>query len=168
MSVLALALATSCGGREDDFYVHDTGVRVETTAPFAHQPDFPDRLRSTVDAALAYWGGDWTVLRGSTITLSGDGSVPCGDARALGCCDGGDLRVTTSDPGTGTVQCVEQTVLVHEIGHAVIADPLHEDPRWMQFEPVEDALAGRVGYTASGEVDCTIYPSVWRHPLGVR
>jgi hypothetical protein len=130
------------------------------------RPEFPSRIESTVGAALAYWGGDWSAVRGRTITLSDETHVSCGGkSSALGCYDG-DIRFTTADPFLGTFHCVEQTVLVHEIGHAVIGDPLHEDPRWMQLEPVVAALAGRVGYTADGEADCTIYVSVWRHLLG--
>ncbi len=160
-------LAASCGGgREPDFYVHETGVVVASDVPFASRRDLPARLESTVAAALAYWGGDWRALRGRTITLSGAARVTCaGGEPSLGCYDG-TIRVTTSDPGLGPWACVEQTVLVHEVGHAVLGDPLHEDPRWMQLEPVGDALAGRTGYTATGEVGCTIYLSVWRHPLG--
>jgi hypothetical protein len=165
-ALLAALVAASCGGTEADFYVHDTGVLVETDAPFARTAEFPSRLESTVAAALAYWGGDWRALRGRTITLSSEGYVSCGgSASALGCYDG-DIRVTTVDPGIGTFQCVEQTVLVHEIGHAVIGDRNHEDPRWMELDPVREALQGRVGYTADGEVDCAIFVSVWRHPLG--
>ncbi len=168
VSVVLAALAASCGGREADFYVHDTAVVVDTSAPFASRPEFPARIESTIAAALAYWGGDWKDLRQSKVMLSGEPYVSCGgSASALGCYDG-DIRVTTSDPGIGTLRCVEETVLVHEIGHAVIGDPLHDDPRWMQFEAVEAALSGRVGYTASDEVDCTIYLSVWRHPLHAR
>ncbi len=166
LSVVLAALAVSCGRQQVEFYVHDTGVSVETDAPFARQRDLPARVESTIDAALAYWGGDWSALRGSTITLSGAQYVSCrGNDRALGCYDG-DVRVTTLDPGTGAFACVEQTVLVHEIGHAVIGDRMHEDPRWMELEPVQDALAGRVGYAPQGEVDCPIHVSVWRHPLG--
>jgi hypothetical protein len=166
-AVLAL-VATGCGGRAPDFYVHDTAVVVETPAPFAGRPEFPARFESTISAALAYWGGSWNHLRERTITLSGEPYVACGgNSHALGCYDG-DVQIVTSDPGIGTLRCVEQTVLVHEIGHAVIGDPLHEDPRWMQLEAVADALSGRVGYTAEGEVDCAIYVSVWRHPLGSR
>ncbi len=156
----------ACGRQGADFFVHDTAIVVETQAPFASRPELPARVESTIAAALAYWGGGWDDLRGRTITLSGDATVTCGDSpAALGCYDG-NIRVTTSDPGIGTFRCVEQTVLVHEIGHAVIGDPLHEDPRWMELEPVADALAGRVGYTEGGETDCTIFVSVWRHPLG--
>ncbi len=164
--LLLSVLAASCGGREPDFYVHDTGILVESPVPFAHRPELPGRIESTVSAALGYWGGDWSALRGRTITLSGDPYVSCGgNDRALGCYDG-DVRVTTSDPASGPFQCVEQTVLVHEIGHAVLGDALHEDPRWMQLEPVRDALSGRAGYAPDGEVSCTIYVSVWQHPLG--
>jgi hypothetical protein len=167
--LLAAALAAvSCGGRAPDFYVQDTGVFVESAAPFARRPELAARVESTVGAALAYWGGDWSALAGRTITLSSDPYVTCnGSASALGCYDG-DLRITTSDPGIGTFRCVEQTVLVHEIGHAVLGDALHADPRWMQLDPVAAALAGRVGWTAEGETDCPISVSVWRHPLGTR
>ena len=47
--------------------------------------------------------------------------MTCGDhAGAFGCYDG-DIRVTTRDPSF-PFSCVEQTVLVHEVGHAVIGD----------------------------------------------
>ncbi len=166
LALLAALVTASCGGTEADFYVHDAGVLVESDAPFARQADLPARLESTLAAALAYWGGDWSALRGRTVTLSGGPYVSCGgNDRALGCYDG-DVRVTTSDPGVGTLRCVEQTVLVHEVGHVVIGDRNHEDPRWMQLDPVQEALRGRVGYTAEAEVDCPIFVSVWRHPLG--
>jgi hypothetical protein len=166
LALLATLAVASCGATKVDFYVRDTSVLVETDAPFARTPEFPARLESTIEAALAYWGGDWKVLEGRTITLSGEAYVSCGgDSRALGCYDG-NIRVTTVDPGIGTFHCVEQTVLVHEIGHAVIGDRYHQDPRWMELDPVREALQGRVGYTADGEVDCAIFVSVWRHPLG--
>jgi hypothetical protein len=159
-------LAGCARGTAPDFYVHGTGVVVDTQAPFAHRPDLPARIESTMGAALQYWGGRWSDLAGSTVTLAGSQHVMCGgSASSLGCYDG-DIRITTVDPGIGTFSCVEQTVLVHEIGHAVIGDPNHEDPRWMELEPVADALAGRTGYAADGETDCTIWLSVWRHLRG--
>jgi hypothetical protein len=48
----------------------------------------------------------------------------------------------------------------------VLGDPLHEDPRWTQFEAVGEALSGRIGYDAHGEIDCPIAVSVWRHARG--
>jgi hypothetical protein len=43
---------------------------------------------------------------------------------------------------------------------------MHHDARWMELDPVADALRGRRGYTPDGEVDCVIWLSVWRHPRG--
>jgi hypothetical protein len=160
-AIVALVLL-SCG-KGADFYVHDTAVVSDTGAPFAQHPDFPARLESTIDAALRYWGGSWSDLAGMTITLEDGPYLTCGGSdRSLGCFDG-NIRMATTDPGIGVFSCVETTVLVHEIGHAVIGDRMHQDPRWMDFAAVAEALAGRVGYSAGGEVTCDLYPSVWRH-----
>lgn len=162
-SLAFLALGVLSCNQGADFYVRDTAVVVATAAPFAARPDFPARVESTVDAALAYWGGTWADLSRATITFEDGPYVSCGGSdRALGCYDG-NIRLVTRDPGVGTFSCVEETVLVHEIGHAVIGDRLHQDPRWMDFEAVAQALQGRMGYSAGGEVPCQMYLSVWRH-----
>jgi len=160
----------ACGGsqpgEQPTFYLHDVGVIVHSTAPFSTRPDFPARVESTIDAALAYWGGTWQNLKGSTITFEDAQDLSCGQVTdAFGCADG-SIRLTTRDPSFGIWDCVEQTVLVHEIGHAVIGDPDHTDPRWMGFTPVMDALEGRTGYTSTGTVSCQLFPSVWQHVLG--
>jgi hypothetical protein len=125
-------------------------------------------VEGALSAALAYWAGSWRHLAGSRITLLDGPFVPCGGASgSIGCYDGaGEFRISASDPGAGTLRCVEQTVLVHEVGHAVIGDPLHGDPRWMGFDSVAAALAGRTGYGPEGEVECPIVLGVWRHPPG--
>jgi hypothetical protein len=163
--ILAAVLATACGQRPD-FELHGVGIVVASQTPFVTHPDLPGRLESTIEAALGYWGGSWTDLRQVTITLEDSRYVECaGHASATGCFDGRDLRVSTLDLGT-PFACVEQTVLVHEIGHAVIGDPSHLDPRWMDFAPVVSSLDGRTGYATEGEVACPIFVSVWRHLLG--
>ncbi len=163
--VVGLSACGSAGSPGPDFYVRGAGVVVNSTATFALQPDFRPRIESTVDAALAYWQGTWRILDGMTITLEGERYVPCGGAaHATGCYDG-DIRVSTQDAGI-TVSCVEQTVLVHEIGHAVIGDRDHLDPRWMDFALVTKQLAGRIGYSANGEVSCQLEACVWQHPPG--
>jgi hypothetical protein len=163
--MLVVALTAACGSRPD-FELHGVGVVIAAKTPFAMRPDLPARLESTVEAALGYWGGSWSDLRLVTITLEDSRYVECpGNASATGCFDGRDLRVSTQDLGT-PFACVEQTVLVHEVGHAVIGDPNHVDPRWMDFEPVALGLDGRTGYTPDAEVACPIFVSVWRHPLG--
>lgn len=165
----ALALA-ACGApeRSDGFEVRGARVVATTDAPFAQAADFPQRVQDTLEAALTYWGGTWDDLAGVSIELSGEASVPCGGRQGLGCWEGGTIRVTTRDPGVGVFSCVEETTLVHEVGHAVIGDASHEDPRWMEFDAVAAALAGRRGYGASGAGECVLWPSVWRHPLGSR
>jgi len=169
-TLLALLLASGCGGvvAPAGLDVHGAVVVVETTAPFASAPDFPARIESTLAEALAYWGGGWPSLDGATIILTDEPHVACGGASAaLGCQDGRSIRLTVRDPGVGQFACVEQTVLVHEVGHAVLGDRLHLDPRWMELEPVRQALDGRVGYTQEGEVPCVLYLSVWRHLIGL-
>ncbi|MCM2334588.1 MAG: hypothetical protein NDI82_11665 [Anaeromyxobacteraceae bacterium] len=168
LGVLLAAAACGRGQDEPGLTLHGAQVYLDTSAPFVRAPDFEVRLESTVSAALAYWGGDWARLDGYSLTFTDDAKVACGDGAALGCVDGRSIRLTTQDPGLGAFACVEQTVLVHEIGHAVIGDPLHEDRRWMEMEEVSDALSGRTGYTSQGELPCTIYVSVWRHVLGAR
>jgi hypothetical protein len=159
-----LLVATSCGGGDADFYVNGVGIVVRTDAPFTRTPDFRARVEGTLAAALAYWGGSWGDLVGRRISLLEGPYVPCGGTQgAVGCYDG-DLSVSASDPGTGTFSCVEQTVLVHEVGHVVIGDAGHDDPRWMDFEAIAAELDGRVGYDGSGEIPCQLFPSVWRHP----
>lgn len=163
LSAAALSVALLSCSRGADFYVHETAVVTQTAAPFAQRTDFPARLESTVDAALQYWGGSWRDLAGVTITVEDGPYLSCGGSNhSLGCYDG-NIRMVTQDPGVGVFSCVETTVLVHEVGHAVIGDRMHQDPRWMDFEDVAQALAGRVGYTADGEVDCELFVSVWRH-----
>jgi len=148
-----------------DFEVQGLGVVVATDAPFAQRPDLPARVETTIQAALDYWGGSWEQLQGATLTLSGAPAVACGAGSGLGCWDG-DIRITTRDPGAGNFACVEATVLVHEVAHAVVGDREHNDPRWMQMEALSAALSGRVGYGAAGEEPCLVVPGVWRHPLG--
>jgi hypothetical protein len=163
--VLAGLLVAACGSRPD-FELHGVGVLVHSQVPFATRPDLAARLESTVDEALGYWGGEWSDLRGVTITLEEGRYVTCaGHASAAGCLEGRELRLSTQDLGS-PFACVEATVLVHEIGHAVIGDPGHTDARWMDFDPLARSLDGRTGYTADGEVACRVFVSVWRHPLG--
>ncbi len=172
--VLALATLAACAG-ESAGELPDSQVRaidvaglevvLQTRAPFASAPDFPARLESTVVAALRYWGGAWTHVDGRSVTLVDDPSVPCGDVRALGCFDR-NILLTTHDPGTGTIPCIERSVLVHEIGHVVLGDPLHTDPRWMELDSLAEELSGRTGYAQDGAIACDVFPSVWRHPAG--
>lgn len=168
-----LGLLAACGGPQDSTQPAShlrspRGLQLElaSDAPFTQAEDFDARLESTVDVALQYWGGSWALLEDRTLRIVDAPTVDCAGREALGCYDGAELRFTTRDPSTGTVACIEQTVLIHEIGHLVLGDPNHDDPRWMDLTPVAAALSGRIGYVDGGTVSCVTYPSVWRHPLG--
>jgi hypothetical protein len=165
-ALLLLSIGAACGGAEPDFTIQQTSVQIRSEAAFVRQPDFPERISRTVEAGLAYFGGTWDDLAGATIVFEGSQFVPCpGIESAIGCYDG-DIRVSTRDHAF-VFSCVEQTSLVHEIGHAVIGDPDHLDPRWLDFGSVERALAGGSGYLPEGgQGPCPLYPSVWRHPRG--
>ena len=163
IAVAAALVLAACGGAAPDFTVHGAGIVVRSDAAFTKQPDFPSRVETTVEAALRYWGGSWSNLEGRTISFDGSQHVPCGDKTgAVGCYDG-DIRVSTRDIGV-TFYCVEETTLVHEVGHAVIGDPGHTDPRWMDFAAVQQLLVGRTGYRDRDQLPCDIFVSVWRHP----
>ena len=163
VSSLAFFALVSCGQATPDFDVRGTGVVVRSDAPFTRHADFAARVESTVDAALKYWGGNWSDLAGKNLVFEGGQHVECNGAdNAIGCYDG-EIRVSTQDAGV-TLPCVEETVLVHEVGHAIIGDPNHEDPRWMDFSPVTQDLQGRQGYDVNGESACPIFVNMWRHP----
>lgn len=165
-ALIGLVTLAACGEAAlpaPDFAVRGAFVVIRSGAPFVQRPDFPARIESTIDAALGYWGGTWQSLEGRTITLYGSQYVPCaGTPDAVGCYDG-DVRVSTRDVSF-TYSCVEETVLVHEVGHAVIGDLDHTDPRWMDFASLALALGGRTGYSDAGEVACQLWVSVWQHP----
>jgi hypothetical protein len=165
---LAAVVLASCGSpnavsRAPDFAVRDVSVVIRSDAPFTQATDFPGRVESTLAAALEYWGGSWDHLAGRSITFEGAQTVTCGSHHgAFGCFDG-DIRLTTRDPAF-TFSCVEQTVLVHEVGHAVIGDASHRDVRWMDFHALTSLLDGRRGYSTRGDENCQLFPSVWQHP----
>lgn len=158
--------ARAGGSRAMTLDLDGVQVDIRSNAPFTRAEDFPWRVETTIAAALAFWGGDWSMVEGRSIIFVDQASVDCGEAQSLGCYDG-DIRVTTRDPGTGTVACVEETVLIHEIGHLVLGDPDHTDPRWMDMGALAAELGGRRGYTATGESSCLSIASVWQHPLGL-
>ena len=145
--VLASCTASASTVDQADFAIRDVAVVIRSEEPFTRAPDFPARVESTLDAALEYWGGTWNDLAGRSITFEGDQTVTCGThTGAFGCFDG-NIRLSTRDSGLPLL-LRRQTVLVHEVGHAVIGDVGHEDPRWMDFGAVMAKLDGRRGYTA--------------------
>ena len=166
---IPLLALVACGGvlpdpgQTPDFVIRDAAVVIQSDAAFTRSADFPARVESTLEAALGYWGGSWSHLTGTTIVFEGASHVACGGHDGSTGCYDGDIRLSTQDAGR-TVSCVEATVLVHEVGHAVIGDADHADPRWMDFTALAEDLVGRPGYDASGPTSCDPVANVWRHP----
>jgi len=163
-SLAVVALAACGGSAAPEFQVQGVSVSVRSDATFTQRQDFPARIERTLAVALHYWGGSWSSLEGVRVVFDGGAHVTCsGEAGATGCYQGGEISVTTSDAAF-PYYCVEETVLVHEVGHAVIGDPDHTDPRWMDFASVMEQFQGLQGYAGPSEVPCPIFVSVWRHP----
>lgn len=143
---LLAAFALACGGPPEKHiasFALDQGatVRVESTAPWAGSPSLRGDIATIVAASLRYWRG--MNLDGWTIEIT-DGPVDCPfahEGQANGCSIGAERRILVStmayvDTGSGEpiqAKCPEQTVLIHEIGHAIISDIRHTDPRWTDW-----------------------------------
>ena len=150
---------------QPDFAVRDVAVVVRSEEPFTRATDFPARVESTLEAALDYWGGAWSDLAGRSITFEGKPDR--------------HLRRTTPERSAATTatsgsppaipafpfSCVEQTVLVHEVGHAVIGDAAPRGPALDGLRS-RDGEAGRAAAAtpATAESRLQALPSVWQHP----
>jgi hypothetical protein len=94
--------------------------------------DVAERTTSAADAAARAWGGSRDSLDGWIVRYVGGDFIDCDGTRADGCSSagalggGGTMRLLASASPT----CLEATSLAHEVGHAVIGDHDHRDPRW--------------------------------------
>lgn len=141
--VIAAAALTGCGRFDPcegaTYCMDDVGVYVESAQPWMHAADTEQRIRRALDISASYWGSP--SLAGVRVHFM-DGNA-CGGAGG-GCTTYYDPEGWTlsSDhyitkrvefdvtQGVGLGHCVESTPLAHEVGHAVLGDPTHEDPRW--------------------------------------
>jgi hypothetical protein len=105
-----------------------------------------------------YWSGSDDLAPWRAWELRFEASaMNCGslEGRAMGCTDHGDrvMSVSTKDPSSyhykWQVRCVEVTEVIHEMGHALIGDHDHRDPRWRRFGP----LLEKVLFEDEGLVD---------------
>lgn len=131
VTVIALLCIAGAGcGWPDrpDYQLPGSGlsVAIQTTAPWAHDPagTFPTTLADDVDRAVAFWGGGDGALRGWELVLT-DGN-PCAGCLGLTEYSRNTMRTHTYPhcyPGAFSN-------VAHEIGHALIGDSDHHDPRW--------------------------------------
>jgi hypothetical protein len=116
---------------------------------WTHARDFSARLLLDLDVSARYWGGSIRDLAGWTVVLRGGFQVACLGASSVGGVGfWGCAHQTGSwiDLAAGETVSVEQTALIHEVGHAVLfsrrgdGDDCHTDPRWQDFGPVAAEL----------------------------
>lgn len=153
-AVVAVGAALACcGGGDEDLL--GMSLVVESEQPFARAEDLRPRLRRILVESSEHVGLDPDRLDGMRLRIV-DGGIACGglpDAR--GCYRRDEITVstvawlTTDTP----VRCVEDTPLPHELLHARIADPGHEDERWTSpgyWTPLRDRLR---------QPECSPYPA---------
>jgi hypothetical protein len=108
-------------------------VSVQTSAPWAHDESgtFPTILDFDVKRAVAFWGGAPDSLRGWELILSDEN--PCD-----GC-----MGLTEHYRSTMWAHVYPHcypgsfSTIAHEIGHAIIGDGDHRDPRWKAIDSGE-------------------------------
>lgn len=155
MMLVALAMV-GCGGFQTDTcqertdricVFHSEGL---TTAGALD----PARVDRVVDAAARYWGAeDGRVLDGWVLDLW-DHSI---DTFSVGRTH---LDAHYIEVDATVAPCLEATALVHEVGHAIIGDPNHADPRWShdRMRPLADELEA---WIPRGEPSCPCDMAYW-------
>jgi hypothetical protein len=96
-------------------------------------PDLVTRTWTAAETMARVWGGGPRDLEGWTIKYTDRYIARRGRGRVVGkatrtpLLGGGTIEIWT---GTSDV-CLEATDLAHEVGHVVIQDGQHRDPRWL-------------------------------------
>lgn len=116
----------------------------ESAQPWAQEPSVNDRALEIAEESARWWGGRADDLRGWTLVIQ-DGIVSCGDwNETMGVWGCHDPSIRTLRVSTAFGDCIEAAAIPHEVGHLVIGDGAHTDPRWsaLAFGP------GMCGYPA--------------------
>ena len=124
LATIALVVLASCGWPVEPDFTLENGLAVSvagTSAEWAHAESYPAELEDVTSRALAFWGA--SRLDGWELVLTDARSV-CDDA--AGCTHPEARYIEVSVVGGYDVR----NVIAHEIGHAIIGDADHEDPRW--------------------------------------
>lgn len=129
----ALAAGSGCDAAPSWPERCDLTVRGICVANYAQDASLADaeaeeRLGRLIDHALEFWGGAPGALQGWAMIYY-DHKVSCGDdGQTHDGCEWSSARIMEAriaKPG-----CFEYALTIHEIGHAVIGDTNHTDPRW--------------------------------------
>lgn len=126
--LLSLVACQPCPELACDLVVKGACVDLGDSEP---DPQLTERLSWAVNAGLAYWGADLSVLEGRTLALRREPLDVCDDHMACA-----DMECGTIYLGAVLGNCYEYA-LPHEIGHVVLGgDTEHADPRW-RGEPAD-------------------------------
>ena len=126
---LALLALTSCGGTPLRVEVATSPAPLEELPAYLSAPGLEAHVREVAAAMAEGWGGDSSALDGYLIRFE-QHLITCGASDlADGCTRGSESVIDLLAWGSA---CVEATVLAHEVGHVVIGDSDHRDPRWRE------------------------------------
>jgi hypothetical protein len=118
--------------------------RSDATPPLPTTILDPDRLTLVLQRSAALWGVPVSNLAGLRVGLSSQPVCPDG-TRDLACYQAGVIWLWNPEQApydawqTAASACPEHA-LPHEIGHFLIGDPTHSDPRFIDAEHVLDDL----------------------------
>jgi len=165
LAPLALPLLlAACGGVATDGEAADHAasgltVSVEGEVPsyapaYLSSGDLSARARTVAAAAAGAWHAPPGALDGYRIVFALH-PFDCGRkgseaGRIVGCTWESERLVQVLGLGSA---CPEATVLAHEVGHAVLGDNAHQDPRWRDRRFWEDM---RAVMAQSAPPDCTL------------
>lgn len=133
--VRALVVALTLGMMISACGPEPLAVEFRSSVAWTQQSDAESRVRALADRAAQFWGGDLDQLDGWLVIVQ-DGTVQCGDSVQVGCTEFWPLKRITLSALAGEgwhPSCAEQTLLAHEVGHAILYDVDHSDPRWAEI-----------------------------------
>src|SRR3990172_683808 len=111
----------------------------------------PSRIYKLLDVSARYWGAEGIeALESYTVKLQDEPVGGGNSGKHWGECDA--ILMSTGAP----YQCLEQTALAHEVGHAIVGDHDHKDPRWQS-----DRLWSLAVELSEGVSDCVVSPRWW-------
>ena len=130
--LFALMLA-ACGQdkseplRAPDLVVDGVGVLNDSTVSYAGAADFSLRFHNVLAATAEYAGRDLESFEGLTVILL-DGPIQCESETGTcsGTLTGSVIRINTARHD----ECIENSVLAHELLHVLIGDECHTNSLW--------------------------------------
>ena len=152
----ALLLSTACGGGEGSSAPVAVAVdgQVAPYAPvYLSSPNLVSRARAVLSDAAAVWDAPAAELDGYLLLFE-QTPFDCGktglEAAEITGCTWEDKRVIQV-LALGAA-CPEATVIAHEVGHALLGDNDHRDPRWRDQE-FWDRMLVAMHHTAPTDCD---------------